>query len=98
MSLEQLDIFEAPAQRHSATSRAAATQIAPHAPTLRARVLAYIAKNGPCSDEQIANALGLNPSTARPRRIELVAEGLVRAHYETGKTSSGRSATLWIAV
>lgn len=96
--IEQLDIFEPPAQRHSATSRAAAERIKDDTPTLREMVRCYIRDHGPVTDEQIAFGLAMNPSTARPRRIELVAEGLVRAHYEAGKTSSGRSATLWVAV
>jgi predicted ArsR family transcriptional regulator len=91
----QADLWtEAPAQRHSATSRDAATEIEPHAGTLRAHVLAYVEKHGPCTDEQISTGLGMNPSTARPRRVEPERAGLI-VKAGTAKTSSGRSAVTW---
>lgn len=86
------------AQRHSATSVAAARSMTQIAPTLRDRVLRFIESAGPVTDEEIAVTLGLNPSTARPRRIELVADGLVMAAPETRPTAAGRAATAWIAV
>jgi hypothetical protein len=39
-------------------------------------------------------ALGMNPSTQRPRRIELERRGLV-VKDGTRKTSSGRMAVVW---
>ena len=96
MSL-QGNFFDPPAQQHSRTSREAADEISGVSRSLRARVLDYIVTHGPVTDEQIANALGMNPSTERPRRIELVAAGLVQAHYELARTSSGRRATTWVA-
>lgn len=40
--------------------------------------------------------LGMNPSTQRPRRIELVKAGLVIGPEGlTRKTSSGRKAQVW---
>jgi predicted ArsR family transcriptional regulator len=92
----QGDLFDPPAQVHSRTSREAAQAISGAAASIRARVYAYICENGPVTDEQIAGALGLNPSTERPRRIELVGDGLVMAHYELARTSSGRRATAWV--
>jgi hypothetical protein len=91
-------IEPAPDQRHSPTSVAAARQIEPVRETLRDHVYHLIADAGPITDEAIATTLGLNPSTARPRRVELVALGLVRAAPELHKTSSGRSAMAWVAV
>ena len=44
---------------------------------MRARVLAVI-MDGPCTDEEGACRAGMNPSTWRPRRVELEAAGLIR--------------------
>ena len=94
------DLFTAPYQPHSATSKAAAAGIEPKAGTLRAGVLAALrgAGAGGGTDEQIQHWLGLDPSTARPRRVELVQAGLVRDSGQTRLTRSGRQATVWVAV
>lgn len=86
-----------PAQAHSPTSIEAAERIAPDALTLRDLVLAEIIRRGGATDEEIAGELALNPSTSRPRRIELVEAGLVRDSGQTRKTASGRAAVVWIA-
>jgi hypothetical protein len=87
-----------PAQRHSATSQAAAEEIAPRAGTLRAAVLATLqhAIDG-LTDEQMQDMLGMGASTQRPRRVELVQAGLVRDSGRTRLTRSGRKATVWVA-
>lgn len=98
MSERALPLFDVPCQRASQTSLAAAVSIAPATPTLRAQVLAYIQKHPEgLTDEEIQVGLGMNPSTQRPRRIELVKSGRLR---EAGsrKTMSGRKATVWQAV
>jgi predicted transcriptional regulator len=89
----------APHQRTSETSREAAERIAPAAPTLRDRVLGVLRAAGleGLTDEEITLRLGMSPSTQRPRRIELVAAGLVRDSGRTRHTASGRRATVWIA-
>ncbi len=84
-------------QGHSTTSERAAQQIAGRADSLRRKVLAFIQGAGPCSDDDIQDYLGMNPSTQRPRRIELCKLGLVRDSGLTGKTRSGRACTLWVA-
>jgi predicted ArsR family transcriptional regulator len=89
----QLSIFDAPYVSHSETSKQAARQITDKAPSLRQRVLDALTAS-PMTDEQIASALGLNPSTARPRRIELVQRGLVEEVGVT-LTASGRKAVVW---
>lgn len=81
---------------HSPTSKAAAEAIKPTAGTLRAAVLELLKAKGPLTDEQIADALEMNPSTARPRRIELKRAGLIR-EAGTAKTKSGRDAAKWEA-
>lgn len=94
-----LDFTAAPAQRHSETSVAASDSVRECAGTLRARVYALLVT---CSwqgatDEEMQTALGMNPSTQRPRRIELVKAG--RA-VDTGRkrpTKSGRMAVIWMA-
>lgn len=85
-----------PRQSHSETSGEAATVAQKRAPRLRRAVLDYLREHGPRTDEQIAHELQINPSSARPRRVELVDLGLVeQAGY--GTTSAGRRASLWQA-
>ena len=96
-TLDDLPLFAAPAQRHSATSVAAAESLTPGAlNAAQRRVLAYLEEHGPATDEEIIAGTGMNPSTARPRRIELVRHGLVVEDGER-RTASGRRATVWKA-
>ena len=83
----------------SPTSEAAAEAIAPTAGTLRARVLDYLKVCGAygATDEEVQKALAMNPSTQRPRRIELFDAGLVVDSGEKRKTRSGRNAVVWRA-
>ena len=87
-----------PHQRHSVTSKCAAVAIASDSATLRESVRRHLVWCGitGATDEEIQNALGMNPSTQRPRRIELVKRGVVVDSGTTRKTTSGRSATVWI--
>jgi hypothetical protein len=93
-------IYKPPlAQEHSETSKDAARKIERPRRILRERVLWYIdirADLG-ATDEEIQDALGMNPSTERPRRIELVEAGLVRDSGETRRTKAGRRAAIWVA-
>ncbi len=86
----------APAVRGSITSAAAADSLGPA--TLNAmqrRVLALLqATPGGLTDEEMQTRLGMNPSTQRPRRIELARRGLV-VEAGTRKTASGRMAVVW---
>lgn len=81
----------------SSTSAAAADRIEPVAGSLRGRVLELIRTAGPITDQQIAERLRMDPSTARPRRVELQRVGLVR-QQGTARTRAGREAALWVAV
>lgn len=82
---------------HPETSHAAADRIRDKAGTLRAKVYRTLFRSDDgLTDEQIALLLNMNPSTARPRRIELVERGLVEDSGETRLTRSGRKAIVWI--
>lgn len=83
--------------RKSATSESAAEGMRGSAATLRAKVLALLRSqpNG-LTDEEMQQALGMNPSTQRPRRIELVTAGFVIDSGATRKTRSGRNAVVWV--
>lgn len=86
----------APAVNGSLTSAQAADSL--DARTLNAlqrRVLEFVrARPDGATDEEIAAGLGLNPSTARPRRIELARRGLI-VEAGTRMTASKRNATAW---
>lgn len=106
MSPDQFDMFQTPPTKaeervpyvsHSEPSREAADAIKPSVSGLRKRVLTFLERNGAATDEEMQDALEMNPSTQRPRRIELVAAGLVRDTGRTKKTRAGRNATLWEA-
>jgi hypothetical protein len=75
-----------------ATSRAAARQVL-RSGTNRFRVLETLAWL-PATDHELQHKLGMDPSTERPRRGELVDEGFV---VESGRTKrhKGRDWTVW---
>lgn len=85
-------------QRHSSTSRKAAAEIASGASTLRNQVLDFLRELGDygATDEEIQLALDMNPSTQRPRRVELVERRLVKNSGKTRLTTSKRSAVVWV--
>ena len=87
-----------PFQRHSETSHEAAEAIA-H-PSARLRHLVYEcirdSQQQGLTDEEVQLALDMNPSTERPRRVELVNAGLVRASGRVRPTRSGRNAVVWV--
>lgn len=97
--MTQLNLFESlPHQPHSATSKAAAEQAKPTATTMRAEVFELLearAEYG-ATDEEIATCCNMNPSTARPRRIDLVKSGEVVDSGRTRLTKSNRESTVWI--
>lgn len=81
-------------------SREAAQSMVRPATRLRAEVLQFIRNEGTrgATDEEIVLGLGINPSTARPRRIELVEQGLVADTGQFRPGRSGRAMTVWRAV
>jgi transcription initiation factor IIE alpha subunit len=93
-----LFVQRAPSVNGSVTSAQAADSLGPT--TLNAmqrRVLELLAvwPQG-LTDEEMQHKLGMNPSTQRPRRIELARRGLV-VEAGTRKTASGRMAVVWQA-
>jgi|14BtaG_2_1085337.scaffolds.fasta_scaffold249186_1 hypothetical protein len=86
-------------QKHSETSFAAAVSILETADTLRAKVYRYLRDSkGGATDESIQLALEMNPSTQRPRRVELLEGKFIRDSGRTSNTISGRSAVVWEVV
>lgn len=88
----------APSVNGSITSAKAADSLGPA--TLNAmqrRVLALLAATPDgLTDEEMQRLLEMNPSTQRPRRIELARRGLV-VEAGTRRTASGRMAVIWKA-
>jgi len=86
----------------SDTSEEAAEAIAPHLSRLQQLLLADLRRypNG-LTDEQMQDGGSgtplWRPSTQRPRRIELVARGLVKDSGQRRRTRSGRFAVVWVA-
>jgi hypothetical protein len=83
----------------SETSVAAAREIAGTAATLRRQVLRFLVAMGTdgATDDEIQRNLGMQGSTERPRRIELVESGHVEDLGERRLTGSGRKAVVWFA-
>ena len=101
MSGQQGDwIEDAPYQKHSDTSHRAAQEIESSLGALRTKVLQAIrsADSFGATDEELQAQLHMNPSTERPRRIELVKLGLVRDSQQRRLTRSRRRAVIWVAV
>lgn len=87
-------------QPHSATSRAAWIGSRPKAGTLRGALLAhldFLAERG-ATDEEMQQALGIDPNTQRPRRVELHEGGFIADSGRRRPTRSGRGAVVWVAV
>lgn len=89
----------APAVHGSITSAQAADSLGPTTlNALQRRVLELLAANPQgLTDEEMQMQLGMNPSTQRPRRIELARRGLV-VECGTRRTASGRNASVWRVV
>jgi transcription initiation factor IIE alpha subunit len=88
----------APSVNGSITSVKAADSLGPVTlNALQRQVLALLqATPGGLTDEEMQQRLEMNPSTQRPRRIELARRGLV-VEAGTRKTASGRMAVVWQA-
>ena len=92
----------APYQPHSDTSRAAAASqpradlAARQRQVLAAIAVGWASGRPGMTDEEITTRTGLAPNSVRPRRVELVARGLVKDSGMRRPTVSGRQATVWV--
>lgn len=79
------------------TSRQAAESVLPHTGTARRRVFDALARfrDRGMTDEDLQRYLAMSPNSTRPRRIELVEQGLVIDSGERRPTDSGASAVVW---
>ena len=86
----------APSARGSVTSAQAADSLGPAMLNALQRKVLELLRATPegLTDEEVQRRLDMNPSTQRPRRIELARRGLV-VEAGTRKTASGRMASVW---
>lgn len=98
-----LDMFaeypHSPGWKKRETSAEAAAAVAPRASALRARCLAEVAAapRGLTGNE-LAERLGWDICSVRPRLTELDRLGKIRNSGERRKTPSGCSAIVWVVV
>lgn len=86
-----------PSQKHSSTSKAAASSIKKKIGPLHRRVMAYLLANPQgASDERMMDDLHLGGNTLRPRRRELQLMGYVEDSGRTVLTRSRRLAVVWV--
>lgn len=80
------------------TQRTAAIMAYPKTGTWRRKVLNIITLCGDvgATDEEIQDALRMNPSTQRPRRVELVEGGWIVDSGRRRMTRSRREAVVWV--
>lgn len=104
-----IPVQPAPSQAHSRTSRAAAgstdRQRGRQAVWDAFRKAGAVHANpvpfgvvGGLTDEECAEVTRMSPNAARPRRIELLRDGLLVDSGYTRKTRSNRSATVWMSI
>lgn len=97
MIAEQLDFKHAYLSINArGTSREAADKALGRSGSQRRRVYEFIVSTGGATDEELAEALGMNPSSVRPRRLELITAGFIRESGRTRKTASGTPAIVWV--
>lgn len=84
---------------HPDTSRQAALLALPRTGTQRHRVLTAIRASGDrgLTDSELGDRLGMNPSSVRPRRGELVQGMHIKDSGRRRATPSGAEAIVWVA-
>ena len=87
-----------PFQKHSPTSRDAAKSITKNTKTVLHDLLLAVLQDNPAglTDEEMQTLVPMNPSTQRPRRIELYRALKIRPSGVKGVTRSGRTAVVWV--
>ena len=82
---------------HPATSRRAARSAPVVTGQQRVMLVLQDAGDRGLTDQEIADALGMSPSTARPRRVELVRAGWVISSGRERPSALNRAMTVWVA-
>lgn len=77
------------------TERAAALAVMPRSGTQRRKVLEVIAGSTGLTDFDVQAALRMNPSTERPRRVELVEGGWLKDSGRRRNSPYGQPAIVW---
>jgi hypothetical protein len=86
-----------PAQKHSKTSRAAATRIKKRIGPLHAEILLFLTNNPHgATDEEMQAQIPMPANTQRPRRVELTQDGRVVDSGRAKLTRSRREAVIWV--
>ncbi len=80
-----------------ATSREAFAGIAPHLGERQQEVLAAFYKNGPMTNSELSEFLGIRINAITPRTNELVKMGLVHEHDRRPCRVTGSKAIVWSA-
>jgi len=98
---EQTSLHEESAKlRHDAneTSRIAAMRVAPNAGTQRHALLLRFAAVGAkgMTDDEVAEAMGWSPNTARPRRVELLDGDWIGNSGAQRPSFYDNPATVWV--
>jgi hypothetical protein len=92
------DVYpNAPGARRNKQSRNGASFIAPHAKTLRERVLSVL-RHHALTAHEVAIVLDVPNTSTQPRISELVKLGNVVDSGRTRKNGSGVNATVWKAI
>ena len=81
-----------------ATSREARRNLAGAMPTLRQQVYDFLIARGRegATDEEMQQAIPMNPNTQRPRRRELEQALMILDSGRKRKTESGSNAVVWV--
>ena len=82
-------------QLHSETSKQAAIDAMETSATKRSQVYRCIRDSCGATDDEVQVSLQMNPSTQRPRRIELMESGLVTDSGQKRKTRGNKLAVVW---
>ena len=100
MSQQMALNFDAPAQRHSATSLAAAESIKPFKGAAERKLYEWALNLGSAgfTDLEAQDCFGWAGDFERPRRCWLSDHGYLRDSGRTRPTPKGRQATVWIAI
>jgi predicted HTH transcriptional regulator len=85
-------------RRLNGASQKAAEKVKPQAAKRREQVFRYIEEHGPCTADEVAEALSIDVLSCRPRTSELVRLGrLIPTDERRPNRRTGLLATVWRA-